>query len=67
MVLQWCYSGVTLVLQWCYSGVTLLQQTAHRSEEEAHGNGDRIHELEGENLQQQRVLLQTNVQLDIDC
>jgi hypothetical protein len=23
MVLQWCYSGVTVVLQWCLSGVTM--------------------------------------------
>jgi hypothetical protein len=23
-VIQWCYSGVTVVLQWCYSGVTVV-------------------------------------------
>jgi hypothetical protein len=26
VVLQWCYSGVTVVLQWCYSGVTVVLQ-----------------------------------------
>jgi hypothetical protein len=26
VVLQWCYSGVTVVLQWCYSGVTVVVQ-----------------------------------------
>jgi hypothetical protein len=24
LVLQWCYSGVTVVLQWCYSSVTVV-------------------------------------------
>jgi hypothetical protein len=23
-VLQWCYSGVTVVLQWCHRGVTVV-------------------------------------------
>jgi hypothetical protein len=26
VVLQWCYSGVTVVLHWCYSGVTVVLQ-----------------------------------------
>jgi hypothetical protein len=26
VVLQWCYSGVTVVLQWCYIGVTVVLQ-----------------------------------------
>jgi hypothetical protein len=26
VLLQWCYSGVTVVLQWCYSGVTVALQ-----------------------------------------
>jgi hypothetical protein len=26
LVLQWCYSGVTVVLQWCYTGVTVVLQ-----------------------------------------
>jgi hypothetical protein len=25
-VVQWCYSGVTVVLQWCYNGVTMVLQ-----------------------------------------
>jgi hypothetical protein len=24
VVLQWCYSGVTMVLRWCYSGGTVV-------------------------------------------
>jgi hypothetical protein len=28
-VLQWCYSGVTLVLNWCYSGVIVVLQWCH--------------------------------------
>jgi hypothetical protein len=30
MVLQWCYSGVTVVLQCCYSGVTVVLQWCYR-------------------------------------
>jgi hypothetical protein len=26
VVLQWCYSGITAVLKWCYSVVTVLSQ-----------------------------------------
>jgi hypothetical protein len=26
VLLQWCYSGVTVLLQWCYSGINVLFQ-----------------------------------------
>jgi hypothetical protein len=26
LMLQWCYSGVTVVLQWCYSAVAVVLQ-----------------------------------------
>jgi hypothetical protein len=29
VALQWCYSGVTVVLQWCYSGVTVVLQCVY--------------------------------------
>jgi hypothetical protein len=34
-MLQWCYSGVTVVLQWCYSGVTVVLQWCCSDEKRA--------------------------------
>jgi hypothetical protein len=32
VVLQWCYSGVTVVLQWCYSALTVVLPSSDQSE-----------------------------------